>query len=53
LWYYEFDPGMMHWGTDPPASVTWLLRLIVWAAIAMTIYSGWGYVKTAMRLVRT
>jgi CDP-diacylglycerol--glycerol-3-phosphate 3-phosphatidyltransferase len=53
LWYYEFDPIEMQWGTDPSDAVTWLLRLVVWAAVAMTIYSGWGYVQTAMRLVRS
>jgi CDP-diacylglycerol--glycerol-3-phosphate 3-phosphatidyltransferase len=58
LWYYGYEPIGLdtegpHWGTNPPDEITWLLRLIVWAAIAMTIYSGWGYVKAALRLVRT
>jgi CDP-diacylglycerol---glycerol-3-phosphate 3-phosphatidyltransferase len=53
LWYYQFDPIEMQWGTDPSDLVTWLLRLVVWAAVAMTIYSGWGYVQAAMRLVRS
>lgn len=58
LWYYEYDPvgfdtAGPNWGTDPSPVATWSLRLIVWAAVAMTIYSGWGYVQNAIRLVRT
>ncbi|MCI0333913.1 MAG: CDP-diacylglycerol--glycerol-3-phosphate 3-phosphatidyltransferase [Planctomycetes bacterium] len=52
LWYYEFDASSQLWNVDPPALVTWLLRLVVWAAIAMTIYSGWGYVQAALKLLR-
>ena len=36
-----------------PPRTTWSLRLLVWAAVALTIYSGWGYVQTAMRLLRS
>jgi CDP-diacylglycerol--glycerol-3-phosphate 3-phosphatidyltransferase len=58
LWYYAYDPVGLdtpgpHWGVDPSNLATWSLRLTVWAAVAMTIYSGWGYVQTALRLVRT
>jgi CDP-diacylglycerol--glycerol-3-phosphate 3-phosphatidyltransferase len=53
LWYYEFDPESLQWGTDPPASVTWLLRLVVWGAIALTVYSGWVYVQRAMSLLKS
>jgi len=50
LWYYGYADG--HWTTAPPESTTWLLRIIVWATIAITVYSGWGYVQTALRLLR-
>jgi CDP-diacylglycerol--glycerol-3-phosphate 3-phosphatidyltransferase len=40
------------WSEVPPWwTVTLPLRLLVWAAILMTIYSGWGYVQTALRLL--
>jgi CDP-diacylglycerol---glycerol-3-phosphate 3-phosphatidyltransferase len=53
LWYYDFNATTQLWGADPPDSITWLLRLVVWSAVAMTIYSGWVYVQTAMKLVRS
>jgi CDP-diacylglycerol---glycerol-3-phosphate 3-phosphatidyltransferase len=53
LWYYRFDPESLQWGTVPPASVTWLLRLVVWGAIALTAYSGWVYVHRAMSLLKS
>jgi CDP-diacylglycerol--glycerol-3-phosphate 3-phosphatidyltransferase len=52
LWYYQFDGRMVAWGETPPTSVTWLLRLIVWAAVLMTLYSGWVYVRRAAGLLR-
>ncbi len=52
LWYYEFDATTQFWDFSPPALVTWTLRLVVWAAIAMTIYSGRGYVQAALKLLR-
>jgi len=52
LWYYEFDPESLGWGTQPPALVTWSLRLVVWSAIALTLYSGWVYVQRAMSLLK-
>jgi CDP-diacylglycerol---glycerol-3-phosphate 3-phosphatidyltransferase len=53
LWYYDFNATTQLWGTEPPDSITWLLRLVVWGAVAMTIYSGWGYVQNAMKMVRS
>jgi CDP-diacylglycerol--glycerol-3-phosphate 3-phosphatidyltransferase len=50
LWYYGYDG--QQWTIEPPAVTTWLLRTLVWATIAITIYSGWGYVQTALRLLR-
>jgi CDP-diacylglycerol---glycerol-3-phosphate 3-phosphatidyltransferase len=52
LWYYQFDPDRMQWGTQPSDWSTWLLRLVVWGAVIMTIYSGWVYVRRAMDLLR-
>lgn len=49
LWYYGYDNG---WDVTPPDWTTWSLRLLVWAAVAMTIYSGWVYVQNALRLLR-
>jgi len=50
LWYYRYEDG--YWDVVPPPWTTWSLRLVVWAAIVMTVYSGWGYVQTALRLVK-
>jgi CDP-diacylglycerol---glycerol-3-phosphate 3-phosphatidyltransferase len=52
LWYYEFDAAHMNWGQPPSLLSTWSLRLLVWSAVAMTIYSGWVYVKRAADLLR-
>jgi CDP-diacylglycerol--glycerol-3-phosphate 3-phosphatidyltransferase len=52
LWYYQFDAEALRWDTEPSNWSTWLLRLVVWAAVALTIYSGWGYVHTALRLLK-
>jgi CDP-diacylglycerol---glycerol-3-phosphate 3-phosphatidyltransferase len=51
LWYYQFD-SHTGWGVPPPASVTWTLRLLVWTAVIMTIYSGWVYVRRALDLLK-
>lgn len=56
LWYYGY--GNTGWTelpsglAGPPAWTTWLLRLVVWLAVVMTIYSGWGYVQAALRLLK-
>jgi len=52
LWYYQFDSHNMTWATTPSPAVTWTLRLLVWTAVIMTIYSGWVYVKRALDLIR-
>lgn len=52
LWYYQFDGRTMAWGQTPPTSITWILRLVVWVAVLMTIYSGWVYVRRALDLLR-
>ncbi len=52
LWYYHFDSRATVWDVAPPMSVTWILRLLVWLAVAMTIYSGWVYVRRALDLLK-
>jgi CDP-diacylglycerol--glycerol-3-phosphate 3-phosphatidyltransferase len=54
LWYYDYRADGMRWGAEggPSDWSTWVLRLLVWTAVAMTIYSGWVYVKNAWRLVK-
>lgn len=42
-------------GTFTSEVPEWLepsLVILVWISIIMTVYSGWGYVRTALRLVR-
>lgn len=50
LWHYGYASGF--WHPEPPAWVIWSVRLLVWAAVAMTIYSGWVYVKRALQMSR-
>ncbi len=52
LWYYGFDANSQRWAAVPDPWVTWSLRLLVWAAVLMTIYSGWVYVQMALRLLK-
>jgi len=52
LWSCGFNATSQTWNVEPSAASTWVLRLLVWAAIALTIYSGWGYVQTALRLLK-
>lgn len=53
LWYYQYDAGTPPtWSVAPPAWTTWSLRLLVWLAVLTTVYSGWSYVQSALRLVK-
>jgi len=53
LWYYDFDANNGSWENGEPSLLsTWSLRLIVWIAVALTIYSGWVYVQRAMSLLK-
>lgn len=53
LWYYDFDTTPpANWSSEVPAWTTWSLRLVVWAAIIMTVYSGWVYVQRALGLLK-
>jgi CDP-diacylglycerol---glycerol-3-phosphate 3-phosphatidyltransferase len=49
-----FDPTYPapRWREMPPDWLTYGLHVMVWTAIAFTIYSGWGYVQAAWRLLR-
>jgi len=53
LWLY-FDPSypVPMWKETPPALLTYSLHALVWTAIAFTIYSGWEYVRAALRMLR-
>jgi CDP-diacylglycerol--glycerol-3-phosphate 3-phosphatidyltransferase len=53
LWYYDFNADKLIWGENPSPLSTWVLRLVVWSAIALTIYSGWVYVQRAMSLLKS
>lgn len=50
LWYFGFVTGK--WHSVPPAWAFWSVRLLVWLAVAMTIYSGWVYVERALAMLR-
>jgi len=52
LWYYQYEGQSWNIQLPNPDWTMWSLRLLVWAAIVMTVYSGWGYVQTAIRLLK-
>jgi len=52
LWYYQFDAQHLQWKIEPSDLSTWSLRLLVWGAVVLTIYSGWVYVQRAIELLR-
>ncbi len=49
-----FDPTYQNigWTSTPPDWLTYSLHALVWTAIALTIYSGWEYVRAALRMLR-
>jgi CDP-diacylglycerol--glycerol-3-phosphate 3-phosphatidyltransferase len=47
------DASGTEWTQFPPEWMTWTVLALVWAAVALTIYSGIEYVLAAVRLVRT
>jgi CDP-diacylglycerol---glycerol-3-phosphate 3-phosphatidyltransferase len=48
-----FDPRYpADWSTAPPNWLTYSLIALVWIAIAFTVYSGWEYVRAALRMLR-
>lgn len=50
LWYYNYEASA--WHPAPPDWTTWALRLVVWVAVGMTLYSGWVYVQRALHMLR-
>src|SRR5262245_40806702 len=49
-----FDPSYPApaWKTAPPEWLTYSLHAMIWLAIVFTVYSGWGYVSAAVRMLR-
>jgi CDP-diacylglycerol--glycerol-3-phosphate 3-phosphatidyltransferase len=49
-----FDPHypVVDWTAPPPDWLTWSLHAMVWTSIFFTVYSGWGYVATALKMLR-
>jgi CDP-diacylglycerol--glycerol-3-phosphate 3-phosphatidyltransferase len=52
LWYYGYQPTDGTWATSPPEWTGWTLRVLVWIAVVMTVYSGLGYAWSARRLLK-
>jgi CDP-diacylglycerol--glycerol-3-phosphate 3-phosphatidyltransferase len=53
LYLSHTDPG--RWGADyatVPDWIRWLLAGSVWSAVALTVYSGVGYILAAIKLAR-
>jgi CDP-diacylglycerol--glycerol-3-phosphate 3-phosphatidyltransferase len=36
--------------SEPPSWLTWLLAINVWLTLVFTLYSGWDYVRAAIRI---
>jgi len=51
LTYFSPEPPAL-WMSEPPAWLSWSLYVSVWAAIVLTVYSGWEYVQLALRMLR-
>lgn len=39
-------------GTEPPVWLAWSASILLWAAIALTVYSGIDYTRAAARIMR-
>jgi CDP-diacylglycerol--glycerol-3-phosphate 3-phosphatidyltransferase len=54
LWWYGYDPssGWQSGRLPQPDWTEWAVKLSVWSAVLMTVYSGWVYVQTALRLLK-
>ena len=50
LWHYGYDSRIGRFQPEPWSTYT--LQVLVWVAVLMTIYSGWGYVQTALRMLK-
>jgi len=45
-------PDGTAWQTQPPAWMTQGLSMVVWAAVLITVYSGYTYVRAAVEMLR-
>lgn len=50
--YFNPSYPVVDWTTTPPDWLTWSLHAMVWTSIVFTVYSGWGYVAAALRMLR-
>lgn len=50
--YFNPNFPVVDWTSPPPAWLNYSLHALVWTAIAFTIYSGWEYVRAALRMLR-
>lgn len=50
LTYLDHATGQ--WATEPADWMITTLVLLVWTAVVLTVYSGWGYVQAALRLLK-
>jgi hypothetical protein len=50
--YFNPSYPVVDWTATPPDWLTWSLHAMVWTAIVFTVYSGWGYVAAALRMLR-
>jgi len=51
---YYFNPHdpVVDWTATPPDWLTYSLHALVWTAIVLTVYSGWEYVRAALRMLK-
>lgn len=52
LWYYAYNPADNTWASAPPDWIGWTVRGLVWVAVVMTVYSGWAYLQSGLRLLK-
>jgi CDP-diacylglycerol--glycerol-3-phosphate 3-phosphatidyltransferase len=50
--YFNPRYPVVDWIATPPEWLTYSLHAMVWIAIVLTIYSGWEYVRAALRMLR-
>lgn len=51
---FYFNPHfpVVDWTSTPPQWLTVSLHILVWASLVLTVYSGWGYVQTALKMLK-
>jgi CDP-diacylglycerol---glycerol-3-phosphate 3-phosphatidyltransferase len=50
--YFNPQPPIIDWTNTPPEWLTVSLHTLVWVSLALTVYSGWGYVQTALKMLK-